>query len=379
MKIAFMFNISPGDEKLLRTGKLGNYFLLNLLPQYEKAGHSIVLISLSLSGKPVDEFQVNENIKMYSIRRGLSGNLSAFLDFRYEIFMISRILKKEKCDVFHAHWCYEYAMAALKTDESKTLITLHDWPDIVCPLNKNYFWKKKQKLGNLVLTKSKYVTSVSPYIKALYDERFVSKRAGVVTNFINPIKLSCITRDLLKFVIISVNNEFTDRKNTKKLMEAFAIVRNNIPNAELWLCGNTYEMGGVAYNWAVSKKLTDGIKFLGPKQRDEAISLIKSADVLVHPSIEESFGMTLIESMIVKTYVIAGKNSGAVPWVLGNGAYGSLVDITNETEIANEIEWYYNNPEYTNEVKMLAYEYVHKTFDVEKIADDYLKKYDELA
>lgn len=85
--------------------------------------------------------------------------------------------------------------------------------------------------------------------------------------------------------------------------------------------------------------------------------------------------MTLIESMYVKTYVIAGVNSGAVPWVLGNGKYGKLIDVSDENKIAEAIIAAYNNENEVETVVEKAYKYVKATFSVESIAQKYMKEY----
>lgn len=372
MKIAFMYSVSKDDKELLKKGQLGNYFLMNLLPCFINAGHSIVLISLD---EKKEVCCLNNHLKVYFVKKGRHGNLSALYGFRYEVNMIAKILKKENCDIFHAHWCYEYAEAALKVDATKTLITLHDWPDVVCPMIGNYYWKKRQRLGNKVLEESTNVTAVSPYIKELYDMRFPDKKATIVTNFINPIEYNSIVRKESGFIIISINNEFSKRKNTGCLMKAFSKVKKLIPEAKLYLCGDGYESAGSAYNWAKKENIVSGIEFVGNKSRKEIMSLLEIADIMVHPSLEESFGMTLIESMYVKTYVIAGVNSGAVPWVLGNGKYGKLIDVSDENKIAEAIIAAYNNENEVETVVEKAYKYVKATFSVESIAQKYMKEY----
>lgn len=372
MKIAFMYSISKDDKELLKKGQLGNYFLMNLLPCFINAGHSIVLISLD---EKKEVCCLNNHLKVYFVKKGRHGNLSALFGFRYEVNMIAKILKKENCDIFHAHWCYEYAKAALKVDATKTLITLHDWPDVVCPMIGNYYWKKHQRLGNKVLEESTNVTAVSPYIKELYDIRFPDKKATIVTNFMNPIEYNSIVRKESEFIIISINNEFSKRKNTGCLMKAFSKVKKLIPEAKLYLCGDGYESAGSAYNWAKKENILSGIEFVGNKSRKEIMSLLEIADIMVHPSLEESFGMTLIESMYVKTYVIAGVNSGAVPWVLGNGKYGKLIDVSDENKIAEAIIAAYNNGNEVETVVEKAYKYVKATFSVESIAQKYMKEY----
>lgn len=61
-------------------------------------------------------------------------------------------------------------------------------------------------------------------------------------------------------------------------------------------------------------------------------------DILLHPSREESFGMTLIEAMAKGLPVVAGKDSGAVLWILYNGINGVLIDVNSPIGIAEGIK-----------------------------------------
>lgn len=61
------------------------------------------------------------------------------------------------------------------------------------------------------------------------------------------------------------------------------------------------------------------------------------ADIFVAPTLEESFGMTVLESMARGLPIVAGRSSGAVPWLLDFGTAGELVDVRRSDEIASAI------------------------------------------
>ena len=65
--------------------------------------------------------------------------------------------------------------------------------------------------------------------------------------------------------------------------------------------------------------------------------MLDLSDILVHPALEESFGMTLVEAMARKVPVIAGQSSGAVPWVLSGGEAGLLVDVSSVDTLVQSI------------------------------------------
>lgn len=383
MKIGFLLQLSQNDIEVLLGKKGKKYrqsFLLSLSEYYINKGHEVIIITTSSQFNNT-EFRITPSCKIHIVKINSHGNLRALCDFSAEIRRIAHVLKNESCNVIHANWCYEFAMASLIADSTHTLITLHDWPDIVCPLIGNYFWRKRQKLGNAVLKKAKNLIAVSPYIKELYNHKYNGK-IEVIPNFISHDL--CVDTGKKNFrgdcpVIISINNGFDKRKNVQSLILAFDQIRKTIPNAKLKLVGAEYEKTGKAHRWVLDHISDEGISFCGSLSREQTLFLLKKSDILIHPSLEESFGMTLIEAMASKTAVIAGDHSGAVPWVLGFGKYGVLTDILNPNDIAectirlcNNLSNYINMTEH-------AFCYVKKKFLLETVAEQYLDKYRRIA
>ena len=70
------------------------------------------------------------------------------------------------------------------------------------------------------------------------------------------------------------------------------------------------------------------IKFLFEVPQDDLIRLINLADVCVHPSLEESFGLAVAEEMSCGKPVIAFNNS-SMPELIDNGRTGILVKTAN--------------------------------------------------
>lgn len=73
--------------------------------------------------------------------------------------------------------------------------------------------------------------------------------------------------------------------------------------------------------------LTDRVFFVG--HQTNPYPYIRCADALLLPSEKESFGVVLLEAMILKTPVITTATTGGA-CVTSGGAYGVLVDNTEE-------------------------------------------------
>jgi len=127
------------------------------------------------------------------------------------------------------------------------------------------------------------------------------------------------------------------RKNVDLLVRAFLIVRDSIPDARLQLVGFGLGPEDQLPLKMVAGGVADGIEFIGHVGRPALAEMIAAAWCLVHPSLEESFGNTLVEAMMLGTPVIGGRDSGAVPWVLDHGRAGELVDVRSEAEVAQAL------------------------------------------
>ena len=378
MRIGFLITLSKNDVDVL-AGNIPSQrkqsFLLDLVDYYTSIGHEVFVITYS--DQMPDQMIKNDNTTVYIVKRFNHGRLRAFLNFSHEITKVERILKKERYDVLHAQWCYEMASAALKIAPERTLITLHDWPDVVCPLIGNYYWKKRQRLGNSVLKRGINFTAVSPYIEETYKTKY-GGRIVCIPNYISDgiiLDSNVSKKDNEVKKIISINNGFDNRKNVKTLIEAWGEIRSEV-KAELHLYGNGYEKDGLAYQWAIQNGVNlDGIEFHGCTDRKSVIAALRESDLLIHPSVEESFGMTLIEAMANKTVVIAGEKSGAVPWVLGYGKYGVLVDIMSKENIAQSAIALIKDSGRIKDLMAAGYDHILETYTLNRVAERYLDMY----
>ena len=88
-------------------------------------------------------------------------------------------------------------------------------------------------------------------------------------------------------------------KRPDHAIEAFKLVKKEIPDAELWIIGDGY------LRKKLEKMVFDGIKLLGRVSHEEKIEILKKAWVLVHPGLREGWGLNVIEANAFGTPVVA--------------------------------------------------------------------------
>ena len=85
------------------------------------------------------------------------------------------------------------------------------------------------------------------------------------------------------------------------------------------------------------RELAPYMQLLGPVARYEMPALFRWADVLVLPSISDTFGMVILEAMAAGVPVIASENTAA-PDLVRDGIDGYVVPIRDSDGIAEHLE-----------------------------------------
>lgn len=99
--------------------------------------------------------------------------------------------------------------------------------------------------------------------------------------------------------------------------------------------------------------------------------------MLVHPALEESFGNVIVEGMMRKTPIIGGRNSGAVPYLLGFGERGFICDVASENEIAKTIVSVFNDNKETLARVERAFSWISENNVPSAIIDKHIAIYRE--
>jgi glycosyltransferase involved in cell wall biosynthesis len=104
-------------------------------------------------------------------------------------------------------------------------------------------------------------------------------------------------------------------KRPDHAVKAFKVVKEKIPDAELWIIGDGY------FRKDLEKTATDGVRFFGGLSDEERRELLSRAWVLVNPSVREGWGLNVVEAaalgMPCVAYGVAGLRDSVVDGVTG--------------------------------------------------------------
>lgn len=342
----------------------------SMIHSFLKKGHKISVYTLTTE---VDSRLIlrGENITIYVNPLRKNGRIKAFSFFNKEANHIFESIKLDSNlpDILHAHWTYEYAKGVLKfKNKIPVIITIRDWAPKILKLNVNYY-----RFARYIMDFKLFKTSGVDFIaNSGYIKEKVKKRWGldvdVVPNGVSNRFLEEVVHDnTRKKSILSVSNNISKAKNIENLLIAFQkIIRDNY-TVELNLVGKQfYDTIPQVRKWQESG-LLQNVNLIGEVDHVELKDEYDKAFLLVHPSLEESFGNILIEAMARGLPIIAGKYSGAVPFVLDNGNVGSLCDVRKSDEIFDEILKLINNNPKMQSMSLKGIKHVKEHYSQEAV------------
>ena len=117
---------------------------------------------------------------------------------------------------------------------------------------------------------------------------------------------------------------------------------------------------------------------MGRLPHHETLREIASAAVLLHPALEESFGMTGLEAMVVGTPVVAGCDSGNMPFLLDHGNAGVLCDVRSPQAIADALLGVLMDQEGAERIVHCAREVARSRFSEERAISAYVDYYRDI-
>jgi len=141
-----------------------------------------------------------------------------------------------------------------------------------------------------------------------------------------------------RFTVLFVGR-FYRRKRVELLLRAAAALRGRVPDLEVRLVGSG-PCGPRLHRLSAELKLDRAVTWLGDVSRSQLIAEYHRADLFCLPSVQEGFGIVLLEAMAAGKPIVAAR-AAAIPEV---APHGLLVDPESVEALAAGIEELYRSP-----------------------------------
>jgi L-malate glycosyltransferase len=352
-----------------------------------------LIIELLRRGHQVTVFTLSQDLQREGIYRW--GLLTIYVGpcrvrhlarnmFSPEIAYLRRVIEDAQPPFVHAHWTYEFALGALRSGVP-TVTTIHDLPWNVFRYYRDPHRAVRVLMAYEVAMRCRRFTAVSRDAASHFRRYF---RPGAdITVIHNGLPGSVFSQESESPVemvdgctFATVLQGWSRRKNGTAALKAFALVRHARPDARLTMFGIDYEKDGPAHRWARERRLDSGVTWVGALPYPELLQRLgDEVDVLVHPSLDESFSMAALEGMALRKPVIAGKSTPGVREVLDFGRSGVLVNVRAPRSIADAMLRLAADAGYRRRVATKAYSRASALYRLDRVVPRYEAFYQSLA
>lgn len=210
-----------------------------------------------------------------------------------------------------------------RPDGLKTLVTLHDLNFFLHPewYRRIFCWSYRW-LALPGLRRADRVVVISHYVRDQAEKvlRIPATRLRVIPNGLVPLPPANPYRSAVPFIFCV--GSYQPHKNLVRLIDAHRQLRKQFGDLELWIAGLPEKRFRV--DEALEQRLRfPGVRRLGFLTPEELSAHYQGAELFCYPSIEEGFGLPILEAMSLGTPVVTS-NTSCLPETAGDAAL--LVD-----------------------------------------------------
>jgi glycosyltransferase involved in cell wall biosynthesis len=157
-------------------------------------------------------------------------------------------------------------------------------------------------------------------------------------------------------------------KNVRKLVDAFALVREHVPGVTLVVAGDGPERGSLEEH-RTRLGLADSVRLLGPVSHDRIPELLRSSSIVCLPSDGEPYGMAVLEAMAAGRAVVT-RDRGGPRFLLAHDKGEQLVAGGDAGSLADALTRLLGDGKALERIGRQNRERVESTFTLSRMIDE---------
>lgn len=314
------------------------------------------------------------------------------------ILRVAIDLRKQGCDIVHVHNFSQFLPIIRKLNPG-----IHPVLHMHCEWLAQLDWElvdKRLRCASMVAGCSDYITHQIRQRHPHYSPRCHTIVNGVdIDRFrvAHDEKVSMESEKVILFV-----GRITPEKGLHLLLPAFHMVLQEYPRARLRIIGpeavtpksyivelerqnsgltglgNFYEKSYLQHlKESMQPFVRERVTFVGHVAHDDLVSEYQAADILVNPSLSESFGMALIEAMATGLPVVATR-VGGMTQIIKHGESGYLVEPGDVTELADAMIQLLADKALRKQMGQTARQQVQCLFSWQQVAEQLYGRYEQI-
>lgn len=376
-------------------GDITSHFLFTLAKGILGAGYDVRAVVPHQKG--LKDFERIDSLPVYRFRYmppslenlAYTGNMREivrknlfnrviFLSFLFFYFLKAyKVSKKFGIQIIHAHWWVPSGLVGWLVScllHKPLLITTHG-SDLRLITNS----RVSSFLAKIVFRKATYITVVSNFLKEklVSELNFPKEKVLVIPMPVNTEKIKAFPVEQGKSVkIILCVARYTRQKKLDVLLEALSLLKDWNIDFQAILIGEGPEKDELV-KLIKALSLEEKIKLVGLISQEELNKYYNLSDVVVLPSVDEGFGLVLVEAGLCKKPVV-GARSGGITDIIEDGVTGFLVPPEDKLALAQAVKKVLSDNELAVRLGQNAYEQVWKRFSPQAITERFLTIYEKL-
>ena len=353
-------------------------------------GYDVYTISFDAN---CDEIEINKDFIINTKLSRVGQKISKFYGSKKIEQQVKTIIKKINPDIIHNHLISKYPISVFNAlpENVPVIQTLHG-PNFFCPTSWGNMKKDSSPCDLGVSLKCVTGGCVSVWQYPMMYNLF-----SKMPNLLKKVTLfHCPSRNIeqvaehfgfsnTKIVSLGLRKNFTNLvpkinfegkkllfigslspvKGLDYLLEAIQEIIQYNSTIKLYIAGRG-PLDHFYKDMALKLGLENNVEFLGFVDSEDIITLYKSVDITIVPSVwSEQFGMVGPESLACGVPVV-GSNVGGIPEWLKNNEHGILVPPRNSKELAEKIVYLLSNKKLLETYGKNGHDYINRVHTNEK-------------
>lgn len=251
----------------------------------------------------------------------------------WEQFQLSGLCRKHGCDLVH----HPITTSPARPGNYLSVVTLHDLNFLLHP----EWYSKPFRLAYAFcalpgLKKATRIVTISDYVleQAKANLGLPAEKFCRIYNGVKPMEAARNSSIKTSPYILCVGS-LPPHKNLVRIVQSFLLLKEKIPQLELHVVGRPHPKLGREDNRLATLLEAPGVKILGYLSNEALADAYANAAVYCYPSLEEGFGLPILEAMMLNTPVVTS-NRSCLPEIAGPAAF--LVDPYSVESIAQGLE-----------------------------------------
>lgn len=375
MKITFVSYIYPYPNRGFNPGI--ERVIGEISHSLADKGHEVNVITTYRNGG-VESKEIDHGVTIYRVNdlRNIFGKMGSI--FSLDLLSINFFVRKYK-DLLQSSDVIHIFTPFLVSIPDVPLISHFHHEEVIRQKLEYLYLPFSKYLWNISYQKSDAIISVSEYsANSLIKNNIQKNKIHVIPNGVDISKFHPgldakeLTTKFNGMNILLYVGPITPRKGLSYLIEALPKVLTKHENTLLVIVGSG-DIDGLR-KLAEEYNVLDHVIFEGFVPEEKLPIYYNACDIFVFPSLQEGFGMVLIEAMACGKTVVAS-NTTAIPEVVGDA--GILVETKNPEIFASSVINLLDDLNKRKQLEEKAFDRVQKNFTWNAVVDKLLGIYSE--